>query len=201
MKTLLLVFPLIQMTLMAAPSCCSTNLPAGAPLTERSIYQVESLWTSDYGKPVRLAQLQGRVQVVTMFFASCISACPVLVHDMKQIEAGLLEAGITNVGYVLVTFDTERDTAEKLHSFRKQRSLGDEWQLLRGQSEDVLELAALLGVKFKLESSGQYAHSNIISVLNEEGEIVHQQVGLNIDPSATIAVVQKSAVGKTAGRD
>lgn len=191
MKTFLALLFALQATL-AAPPCCSTNAPAAAaPLTDKSIYQVESTWTSDLGKEVKLAQLRGRVQIVTLFFATCNYACPILVHDLKQIEAGLATAGITNVGFVLITIDPERDTVERLHSYREQRKLDDKWLLARGGSEDVLEIAALLGVKFKREANGQYAHSNVITVINAEGEIVHQQIGLNVDPTETIVAVKK----------
>jgi len=53
----------------------------------------------------------------------------------------------------------------------------------------VLELAALLGVKYKASANGQFAHSNVITVLNAKGEIVHQQIGLNEDVSETAQTV------------
>jgi len=197
MKQFILATLLANLTLiaaMAAPACCKTNLPAGAPLTDASIYQVESTWTSDFDKNVQLSQLRGKVQIVTMFFASCQFACPILVNDMKKIETGLTAAGVTNIGFVLVTIDPERDTTEALHAFRAQRRLDDRWLLLRSsEPQDTLELAALLGIKYKKEASGQYAHSNIISVLDSNGEIVHQQVGLNTDPAPLIAAVKKAA--------
>ncbi|MGZ8940170.1 MAG: SCO family protein [Limisphaerales bacterium] len=183
------ILTLGQLTLLAAPTCCSTNVPANGPFTDASLYQIESQWTSDYGKTFKLAQLRGRVQIVTLFFTSCQYACPILVHDMKKIEAGLHAAGITNIGYLLVTMDTERDTVDRLHTFRTERDLNDNWLLLRGESQDVLELGMLLGVKYKKETNGQFAHSNIITLLNPQGEIVHQQVGLNLDPAPVIKAV------------
>ena len=192
MKLLLAILLIMVQVAAAAPACCSTNIAPATPLSDRSIYNVESVWTSDYGKDVPLRQLKGRVQVVTMFFSSCVYACPIIVHDLKKIEAGLEAVGITNSSFVLVTFDTENDTVEKLHSFRKQRELADNWMLLRGAADDVAELGALLGVKYRKEANGQFAHSNIITILNEEGEIVHQQLGLNTDPAATIAAVVKA---------
>ena len=41
---------------------------------------------------MKLDGLHTRVQVVTMFFASCTYACPIIVHDMKRIEATLPES-------------------------------------------------------------------------------------------------------------
>jgi len=80
---------------------------------------------------------------------------------------------------VMVSFDTERDTTEVLKKFRETRALDKNWILLRGNDDAVRELAALLGVKFKRETDGQFAHSNLITILSPDGEIVHQRAGLS----------------------
>lgn len=162
------------------PPCCRALKP-GTALPDKSLYQLESDWTSDVGRRVRLGVLQGRPQVVAMVFTQCEFACPIIVNDMKRIEAALPENVRTNVGFLLVSLDHERDTPEKLHAFRTRMGLPNErWTLLRGGADDVREFAALLGVNYRKDARGQYAHSNIISVLNPGGEIVLQESGLNI---------------------
>jgi len=47
----------------------------------------------------------------------------------------------------------------------------------------------LLGVKFKQDARGQFAHSNLITVLNAKGEIVHQRSGLQGAITDTIRAV------------
>jgi protein SCO1/2 len=117
-----------------------------------------------------------------MFFASCTYACPIIVHDMQRIESALPESVRGKVGFTLVTIDTERDSPAALRSYRAAHKLPtDRWTLLHGTPDDTLELAALLGVKFKREATGQFAHSNLITILNEQGEIIHQLAGLNQD--------------------
>jgi protein SCO1/2 len=117
-----------------------------------------------------------------MFFANCTYACPLLVFQMQQIEAGLPETLRDKVGFTLISFDTERDTPAALHSYRQGHALANSrWTLLRGGPEDVLDVAALLNVKFKKDAQGQFLHSNVITLLNAEGEIVCQQLGLNSD--------------------
>src|SRR4051794_17238976 len=104
-----------------------------------------------------------------MFFANCQAACPLLVHDMKRIEAALPPELRERVKFVLVTFDPERDTAAALHKYRTQQNLAsDRWSLLAGKNEDTQELAMLLGIKYKKDSRGQFAHSNIITILNAD---------------------------------
>jgi protein SCO1/2 len=106
---------------------------------------------------------------------------------LTRIETALPPAQRGKVGFTLVTFDTRRDTPAALAKFRAVRNLSTQnWTLLNGGDDDVLELAALLGVKYKQEANGQFAHSNIITVLNTDGEIVHQLTGLGQDVSETV---------------
>ena len=160
-------------------SCCSAPL-AAETFTDKSLYQLDASWTNDLGRAEKLAALKGRPQIVTMFFARCQYACPLLVYKMKQIEAALPENVRTNIGFALVTFDTERDTPAALHDYRAQHELGANWTLLHGSADDVLDLAALLGVKFKKDAQGQFQHSNVITILNADGEIVFQENGLDL---------------------
>ncbi len=173
------------------PACCAKAEPAAA-FSDKSLYQTESKWTTDANRQIKLADLKGRPQVVVMFFASCQYACPILVHDLTRIEAALKPELRGKVGFTLVTFDTKRDTPDALAKFRATRNLSPtNWTLLHGADDDVLELAALLGVKYKQEASGQFAHSNLITVLNGDGEIVHQLVGLGQDINTTVRELDK----------
>ncbi|MEO6788524.1 MAG: SCO family protein [Chthoniobacteraceae bacterium] len=177
------------------PPCCRPALPAGNP-TDKSLYLLDSKWTSDVAKTIPLSVLRGRPQIVAMFFSHCEYACPILVHDMKQLEAKLPAGVLAKVDFLLVSFDTKRDTPEALAAYRRKQDLSPaRWTLLHGGADDVRELAALLGVNYAQDSRGQFAHSNIITVLNAEGEIAFQQTGLNQDPAPLIAAIEKAARG------
>lgn len=185
------------------PACCVSNAAPAAPFTDKSLYQLDSTWINDAGQPLKLGSLRGEVRVVAMFFASCTYACPLIVHDLRRIQATLPAAARERTGFTLVTIDPERDTPAALHAYRAANHLpANTWTLLHGAADDTLELAALLGVKYKREATGQFSHSNLITVLNAEGEIIHQVVGLNQDiqeavksiVSATAKVAQSSAI-------
>jgi protein SCO1 len=162
-------------------SCCAPLEAATAPLTEKSLYQLDSAWTNDAGKTVKLDSLRGRPQVIAMFFASCQFTCPLLVFQMKQLEASLPAELRGKVGFTLVSFDSQRDTPAALQAYRTQHELSPDWALLTGDADNVLDLAAVLGVKFKKDAQGNFSHSSVITLLNAQGEIVHQQVGINPD--------------------
>jgi protein SCO1/2 len=163
-------------------SCCIAAAAPAEPLTDKSLYQIRSSWTNDAGQAIQLSSLRGRPQIVVMFFASCQLTCPLIVSQVKQFEATLPEETRAKIGFTLVSFDSVRDTPDALKNYRAGHSLSaDNWTLLSGSPDGVLDLAALLGVKFKQDAQGNFSHSNLITLLNAEGEIVYQQVGLNPD--------------------
>lgn len=192
--SLLLIRPLTadEPAAKELPPCCQKELAPGKPLTDGSLYQLETKWTSDVGREIRLGVLRGKPQILVMFFARCEFACPILLHDLKKIEAALPENLRDEVGFTLVTFDVRNDTVEALHKFRETQALSPKrWTLLRGQPDDVRELAALLGINYRQDVRGQFAHSNLITILDREGEIVQQVKGLNNAPDEAVKVLKK----------
>ena len=162
-----------------------------APPSDFSIYHTRGTWTDHRGQPRRLRSLAGRVQVVAMLYTSCAYACPRIMVDLKRIEAELGPDGAGDVGFVVVSIDPERDTPERLAEFAAGSRLDpDRWTLLTADEGDIRELAVLLGVQYKQTAGGDYVHSNVITVLDREGEVVHRQLGLGTDPAETLDVIR-----------
>ncbi len=159
------------------PDACCAKLEAAA-FSRDSLYQLDATFTADDGRRFTLGELRGRPVVLTMFFASCGYACPLLVGDMQALRAKLPAEVARKAAFVLVSFDVARDTPAALKRYREERRIDADWTLLHGDDDAVRELAALLGVKYKQEADGMFSHSNLITVLNAEGEIVHQRSGL-----------------------
>lgn len=174
---LLLLFPALTFGATSAPDHCCAPL-AAAPFSKNSLYQADAAFTTDSSRPFTLGELRGRPVVLTMFFASCGYACPLLVTDMEAIKARLPAEVRKRAAFVLISFDPTRDTPAALAQFRTQRALDAHWLLLHGDDGAVREIAALLGVKYQREADGNFSHSNLITILNSEGEIVHQRLGL-----------------------
>lgn len=168
----------------AKASCCAdcADEAAAAPVSSKSIYQVDAVLADDSGRAVRLASFQGQPVVLAMFFTHCEYACPIIVQDMRRIESALGRGA--KARFVLVSFDSERDTPEVLSAYRKRANLGAEWTLLHGDPADIRTIAAVLGVNYVKDGKGQFSHSNLITVLNPAGGIVYQKAGLQGDVSA-----------------
>ena len=165
--------------------CCSED--EGGSVSDNSIYQLNSQWINQDGQTVSLKSFIGKPVVLTMFFANCTYACPLLVNDMQRMESSLSTNNRNKYRFILASIDPERDTPSKLKIYAKEHGLDlSRWTLLTGKSDDIMELAALTGFKYKKDEKGNYSHSNIITLLNEKGEIAHQKTGLNQDIAETV---------------
>jgi protein SCO1/2 len=171
------------------PACCQESKPAGE-LPDTSIFQLESEWRSQEGKTIRLAQFHGRPIVLAMMFTSCEYACPRILTDLKFIEKQLPTEYRNTVRFLLVSFDTKRDKPAVLKVYAKRNDLDlRRWTLLHGAENDVRELAAVLGVNYMLSESGGFSHSNLITVLDLEGRVLHRQNGLGTSPQPTLDAI------------
>ncbi len=166
------------------------QMSAATELSDMSLYQLESEWETEQGQTIALADLQGKVQLVAMMYTNCTYTCPRIVADLKRIEEGI-EKYKNDVGIVLVTMDPANDTPEKLKAFAQENKLDENrWKLLTSNDDNIQELAVLLNMKYKKSLNGDIAHSNIISVLNAQGEIIYQQEGLGKDPDETVKSIE-----------
>src|SRR5690554_130253 len=161
-----------------------------AKISDMSIYNLPSHWTTQDGEEIELKELQGKVLAMVMIYTSCQAACPRLVADMRNIEKQIPESKKDNVQYVFVSIDPETDTPERLTAFAIENQMEDDkWLFLRGTEEDTREFAAVLAVNYKQISPIDFSHSNIISVFNQGGELIHQQEGLGVNNTETVQAI------------
>jgi len=159
-------------------------------ISEESIFNLTSKWNTEEGEVIELKDLKGKTLVMVMIYTSCKAACPRLVADMRNIEKKIPEAKKAKVQYVLISIDPETDTPKRLKAFAIENFMdGPQWTFLQGDVGSVREFANVLAVKYKEISPMDFSHSNIISVFNQKGELVHQQEGLGVDNKETITKI------------
>ncbi|MBP8793390.1 MAG: SCO family protein [Lutibacter sp.] len=159
-------------------------------ISDESIFNLTTTWNTEEGKVIQLGDLKGKTLVMVMIYTSCKAACPRLVADMRNIEKEIPANLIPNINFVFVSIDPETDTPEKLKAFAIENYMNDEqWTFLQGSVAGVREFANVLSVKYKEISPLDFSHSNIISVFNAAGELVHQQEGLGVDNKETISKI------------
>ena len=158
---------------------------------QESLYLLDSEWLDQTGAPRTLADFSGRLIVTAMIFTNCAFACPRIIVDLKAIEAGIPKGREQDVHFLLVSMDSARDTPDVLTAFAESQDLDpSNWTLLHGDEFAVRGVGAALGVRYKKGLNGDFAHSNIITLLGRDGVILHQLEGLSADAAATHAAIR-----------
>ena len=108
--------------LVLAPACAQGPKATTAPLFEL---------TDQFGQPAGLAQLRGKVVVLTFLYTSCPDTCPLIISEIQQAVTQLETSGSGEVAMVAVTVDPNRDTVERLREYTSRLAPG--WLFLTGE--------------------------------------------------------------------
>jgi protein SCO1 len=165
-----------------------TTLEAGQVDPGSSVYQLDTELTDQNGQKVKLATFRGKPVLITMFYGYCPHACPMLMAKLKRIEATLTPEARASLRVVLVSLDPKRDTPESLKKLAQVHGVdGSRWSLLWTREENVQEIAAVLGIKYRALPNGEMNHSSLITLLDREGVIDQRFDGLDNEMDAVVS--------------
>ena len=181
-----------------AACCQSPTVATNAVETGGSIADLPTEWETDSGKKIKLSDLNGRVRVISMFYATCQGVCVITRQAMQQIEASLSPTARRNIDFVLVTLDPVRDTDADLRTYRLSENLSPRrWTLLRGGDAATSKLAELLGVSAGRDASGRFIHSSELVLLDQSGRIIDRYSGPHADLSGIVKKIETAVLSPT----
>lgn len=180
----------------SAAACCTVAQPAGVPasreeLPGESLYHLGATWLNQDGATTTLADFAGKPVIVTMVFTHCAYACPRIVADLKAIESALPASRRADVRFVLASFDTARDTPERLRAWATEQNLGANWTLLHGDANAVRELSVALNIPFAAQPDGGFGHGNRIVLLDTKGVALTALEGLGAEIGPLVQAVAR----------
>lgn len=149
------------------------------PQRRTSIYDLPLELTDQNGQVRELSVFRGQPVVISMFYSSCPYACPTLISEIQRVEALLSPLDRAQTRVLLVSFDPERDTPERLKVLSRERHADEiRWLFTRTSADNVRQLAAVLGLKYKRLDDGGFNHSSVITVLDRQGVVRARSDGL-----------------------
>jgi protein SCO1/2 len=187
---LLLCFGVQRAALPGEEHAAHEVMEPGGQLPGESIYQLPMELTLQNGSHAPLQQLRGQPALVTMFYASCDGVCPLLAFTLRRVEAALPVSERDRLLVLMVSFDPTRDTPEALRAFAKLNQIDRaNWLLARADENDVRNLAAVLGIRYRELADGVFSHSAVITLLDADGVIrAHTTQLKELDPDFMGAV-------------
>lgn len=168
----------------------SAALPLFAQTPGDSLYRLGVALTDQDGHSFRLADRQGKPQLVSMFYTSCQYTCPLTVEALKKNQAALSASERANLRVLLVSFDAQRDTPARLKEVQAQRKIdAASWTLARAEARDVRKLAAALDIQYRALPGGDFSHASTIVLLAADGRLLARTDKLSeVDPDFVAAL-------------
>lgn len=144
--------------------------PPAVAMPGDSLYQLPVHLESANGGHLVLQQYRGEPLVVTMFYGSCKTACPLLTRAMTATAKSLPPAASGKVKFLMVTLDPARDTQAELARFAREHALdAPRFEVARLDAGGVRLLAAALGIRYRQLPDGNFSHSSVLTALDAEG--------------------------------
>ena len=172
-------------------STSEVNNDAKTKLPENSLYQIKSEWQNQDSERMQLKDLAGKKQIVSLIYTHCQHTCPIIVENMKMVDKSIPDNKKHEYAFVLISLTPETDTPEVLKQFAQDRKLDNKrWTLLRGDEKDVHLLAMALETEYKKIANNEVSHSNLISILDEQGQIMLQAKGTSDQALTLIKKIQ-----------
>jgi protein SCO1 len=133
-----------------------------------------TLKTQD-GKRLTLADLKGKVCLVSFIFTTCNGSCPATTSRLVGVQQELARRGDLKDGRVQllsITLDPVRDTPEKLQEYIKLYDIDPtSWTFLTGSADDVNRTIAAWGMWVKPAANGQLDHPSRTFLIDKQGRI------------------------------
>jgi protein SCO1/2 len=171
----------------APPPAGRSGPPAATAEGGGSVYDL-GLQVRDADGVVRgLDELRGHPVVASMFFASCTSACPLLIYKLKQLEAAAPPELRADLRVLLVSFDPARDQPAVLVDVARRNEVDPRrWRISVAPDEaSARAIAAVLGIRYRLGAGGMFDHTTAVTVLDRQGEVR----GRSEDPKELSAIL------------
>ena len=143
--------------------------------------------------------LKGRVAIVTGFFTSCTSMCPITQESLAHVAKLLGPRLGKDVIIVSLSVDAENDTPARMKDWAEKFHIGAGWTLATGNKADMQTLLKSLGLAVELPQR----HQSLLMIGNEASGWVRISSWTPAEKLATLAnsmVSSGHAPNGTAGR-
>jgi protein SCO1/2 len=104
---------ILVLTGLAISACKQSEPSFRGTVTAEDIPQPEFTLTDQHGQTFTLSDQRGKVVLLFFGFTYCPDVCPLTLSTWKHVEE-MLKDDASNVRFVYITVDPERDTPEKL---------------------------------------------------------------------------------------
>jgi len=156
---------------------CSKDLPVIKDISKTN-YKLITQDSTQFNFP---KDLKGKTVVLSYIYTNCPDVCPLTTHNIMSIKEQLDKEDFTDVEYVEISFDPERDTPSVLKSYAEVRGIkSNNWSFLTGDKKTIFNLLKELNVYAlpgdttitpKNDTLYYFIHTDRISLIDKQNRL------------------------------
>lgn len=122
-------------------------LPKRLDESEQRNYFTDTPLLTQEGRKVHFYSdvLKGKVVLISFIYTNCTDICPLLMHNLQDVQDKLGDRFGRDVFFVSISVDPEDDTPEELRKYGERYNAKPGWTFLTGAKEDVDRVVYRLG--------------------------------------------------------
>jgi len=124
---------------VSSPQAPKEKVPRRLDEGEQRRYFTDTKLLDQDGREVRFYTdaLRGKIVLVSFIYTNCTDICPILMHNLTDVQEGLGGRFGVDVFFVSISVDPEDDTPEELKKYAERYGAKPGWTFLTGPKKDV----------------------------------------------------------------
>lgn len=132
--------------------------------------------TNQVGESLDLESLRGKVVLLTAVYASCPTACPVILSQARRAVSEIGSDAGSDLRVVAVTMDPENDSQDALAALATTHQLeAPQFNLMTGEVSEVERALDAMGITRRQDpETGIIDHPNLYLLLDRQGRVAYR---------------------------
>jgi len=129
-------------------------------------------FVDQFGNERHLASLRGRHVLLHVFYSSCLTICPIVMEEMRELYSDLSAAQRSKLIILSISVDSVRDTTERLLDLWREKGAFDGWVIAQPSDISIDRVTKEFGIWVFAKSDGTINHSADLFLIDPGGRIV-----------------------------
>ncbi len=125
-----------------------------------------------FGHERQLASLRGRHVLLHVFYGSCLTVCPIVIEELRELYSGLSAAQRSKLVIMSISLDSLRDTTERLLDLWREEGAFEGWIMAQAADNSIDRVTKEFGIWVFSKSDGTINHSADLFLIDAAGRIV-----------------------------
>ena len=129
-------------------------------------------FVDQFGNQRRLASLRGRHVLLHVFYGSCLTICPIVIEQLREVYSDLPAALRSKLVILSISVDSVRDTTERLLDLWREQGAFEGWIIAQPADPSIDQVAQEFGIWVFAKKDETINHSADLFLIDPGGRIV-----------------------------